>query len=125
MTASRWWRRRASGDYYISLHEAVERCPSGRRGDAPTPVRLVAAIAVRRRVAERVESQLRRDRHADDDAEDRDDVKRRPDEELREGAGLVEEVLGLGERVEPVRKSTSVDGVEAMIQQWRRRAATI
>ena len=71
------------------------------------PVRLVAAIAVRRRVAERVEPQLRRDRHADDDAEDRDDVERRPDEELREGAGLVEEFLRLGERVEPVRKSTS------------------
>ena len=61
----------------------------------------------------------------DDDAEDRDDVERRPDEELREGAGLVEELLRLVERFEPVRKSTSVDGVEAMIQQWRRRAATI
>ena len=36
----------------------------------------------------------------DDDAEDRDDVERRPDEELRERPGLVEELLGLVERFE-------------------------
>ena len=51
----------------------------------------------------------------DDDAEDRDDVERRPDEELRERAGLVEEVLGLGERVEPVRKSTSESGAHVVV----------
>ena len=38
--------------------------------------------------------------HTDDDAEDRDDVERRPHEQLREGPALVEKLLRLVQGLE-------------------------